>query len=30
MRILINATNLKTGGGLQVADSICCELNSNN
>ena len=26
MRILINATNLKTGGGLQVADSICCEL----
>ena len=26
MRILINATNLKAGGGLQVADSICCAL----
>lgn len=24
---LINATNLKLGGGIQVADSICCELN---
>ncbi len=26
MNILINATNLKAGGGLQVADSICREL----
>ena len=26
MQILINATNLKAGGGLQVADSICCTL----
>ena len=24
---LINASNLKAGGGLQVADSICCQLN---
>lgn len=24
---LINASNLKAGGGLQVADSVCCELN---
>lgn len=24
--IIINATNLKLGGGIQVADSICCEL----
>lgn len=24
--ILINASNLKVGGGIQVADSICCEL----
>ncbi|MBO4827654.1 MAG: glycosyltransferase [Prevotella sp.] len=28
MNILINCTNLKAGGGLQVADSICCELNN--
>lgn len=27
MKFLINASNLKKGGGLQVADSICCELN---
>lgn len=27
MRILINASNLKIGGGIQVADSICCSLN---
>ncbi len=26
MNILINASNLKSGGGLQVADSICCDL----
>jgi len=26
MRILINASNLKVGGGLQVADSVCREL----
>ena len=26
MRILINASNLKKGGGLQVADSICRQL----
>lgn len=26
MNILINASNLKKGGGLQVADSICCGL----
>ena len=26
MKILINATNLKQGGGIQVADSICREL----
>ena len=26
MVFLINATNLKNGGGLQVAESICCEL----
>ncbi len=25
MNILINATNLKNGGGLQVAQSVCCE-----
>ena len=23
MRILVNASNLKKGGGLQVADSVC-------
>lgn len=27
MNILINASNLKIGGGLQVADSVCRELN---
>lgn len=27
MKILVNASNLKRGGGLQVADSICCFLN---
>ena len=27
MNILVNASNLKLGGGLQVADSICYELN---
>lgn len=27
MNILINASNLKLGGGIQVADSICGELN---
>lgn len=26
MVFLINATNLKVGGGIQVADSICCSL----
>jgi len=26
MNFLINASNLKAGGGLQVADSICEEL----
>lgn len=26
MNILINASNLKRGGGLQVADSICEQL----
>lgn len=26
MRFLINASNLKVGGGIQVADSICCNL----
>lgn len=26
MRFLINCSNLKQGGGLQVADSICCQL----
>ena len=26
MRFLINASNLKAGGGLQVADSVCCQL----
>ena len=26
MNILINASNLKAGGGLQVADSVCCQL----
>ena len=26
MIFLINASNLKNGGGLQVADSICCQL----
>lgn len=25
---LINASGLKAGGGLQVADSVCCELNN--
>ena len=28
MVFLINASNLKQGGGLQVADSICCSLNN--
>lgn len=28
MNILINASNLKAGGGLQVADSVCRELNN--
>lgn len=27
MNILINASDLKAGGGIQVADSVCCELN---
>lgn len=27
MRILINASNLRIGGGIQVADSICREIN---
>ena len=27
MKILVNASNLKRGGGLQVADSFCCLLN---
>ena len=27
MKILVNATNLKKGGGLQVADSVCVCLN---
>lgn len=27
MIFLINCTNIKAGGGLQVADSVCCELN---
>lgn len=26
MKILINASNLKLGGGIQVADSVCCQL----
>lgn len=26
MRFLINCSNLKQGGGLQVADSVCCQL----
>lgn len=26
MRFLINASNLKAGGGVQVADSVCCQL----
>lgn len=26
MQILVNASNLKVGGGLQVADSLCCNL----
>lgn len=26
MNILVNASNLKTGGGVQVADSVCCRL----
>ena len=25
MRFLINCSNLKAGGGLQVADSLCCQ-----
>lgn len=25
--VLVNCSNLKKGGGLQVADSICCDLN---
>lgn len=28
MNILINCSNLKVGGGVQVADSICCSLDS--
>ena len=28
MNILINCSNLKKGGGLQVADSVCCSLKS--
>ena len=27
MIFLINASNLKAGGGVQVADSVCCQLN---
>lgn len=27
MNILINASDIKAGGGIQVADSVCCELN---
>ena len=27
MIILINASDIKAGGGIQVADSVCCELN---
>lgn len=27
MNFLVNCSNLKAGGGLQVADSICCQLN---
>ena len=27
MRFLINASDIKAGGGIQVTDSICCELN---
>lgn len=26
MKFLINCSNLKAGGGLQVADSVCCQL----
>ena len=26
MVILINASDMKAGGGIQVADSVCCEL----
>ena len=26
MNILVNCSNLKTGGGIQVADSVCCQL----
>jgi glycosyltransferase involved in cell wall biosynthesis len=28
MNILINCSNLNGGGGLQVADSVCCQLNN--